>query len=92
VIAGRPRSAIRRRRRRFGVDRAAGDAMIDKGEASEAHPAFWAPFVVVGEGEAAQYETASAPTPAVTPQTLPVPTHRRQPITAPDWRTEVWRR
>ena len=25
-------------------------AMIDKGEAREAHPAFWAPFVVVGEG------------------------------------------
>jgi CHAT domain-containing protein len=25
-------------------------AMIDKGEAYEAHPAFWAPFVVVGDG------------------------------------------
>jgi CHAT domain-containing protein len=25
-------------------------AMIDKGEPREAHPAFWAPFVVVGEG------------------------------------------
>ena len=24
--------------------------MIDKGEAHEAHPAYWAPFVVVGEG------------------------------------------
>lgn len=24
--------------------------LIDKGEANEAHPAFWAPFVVVGEG------------------------------------------
>ncbi|MFZ0850296.1 MAG: hypothetical protein WAO08_13935 [Hyphomicrobiaceae bacterium] len=23
-------------------------AMIDKGEAPEAHPAYWAPFVVVG--------------------------------------------
>jgi CHAT domain-containing protein len=28
--------------------------MIDKGEAREAHPAFWAPFVVVGEGAAAR--------------------------------------
>src|SRR5204863_8258708 len=28
-------------------------AQIDKGEPSEAHPAFWAPFVVVGEGAAA---------------------------------------
>src|SRR5262249_40070129 len=27
-------------------------AMIDKGEPLEAHPAFWAPFVVVGEGAA----------------------------------------
>jgi hypothetical protein len=24
--------------------------LIDKGSASEAHPAFWAPFIVVGEG------------------------------------------
>jgi CHAT domain-containing protein len=28
--------------------------MIDKGEAREAHPAYWAPFVVVGEGAAAK--------------------------------------
>ena len=27
-------------------------ALIDKGEAYEAHPAFWPPFVVVGEGAA----------------------------------------
>ena len=25
-------------------------ALIDKGEPVEAHPAYWAPFVVVGEG------------------------------------------
>jgi CHAT domain-containing protein len=25
-------------------------ALIDRGEEHEAHPAFWAPFVVVGEG------------------------------------------
>jgi CHAT domain-containing protein len=28
-------------------------AMIDKGKPHEAHPAYWAPFVVVGEGAAA---------------------------------------
>jgi CHAT domain-containing protein len=28
-------------------------ALIDKGEPKEAHPAYWAPFVVVGEGAAA---------------------------------------
>jgi CHAT domain-containing protein len=27
-------------------------AVIDKGEAYEAHPTYWAPFVVVGEGAA----------------------------------------
>ena len=27
-------------------------ALIDKGAPEEAHPAFWAPFVVVGEGAA----------------------------------------
>jgi CHAT domain-containing protein len=25
-------------------------AMIDKGQPFEAHPAYWAPFVMVGEG------------------------------------------
>jgi CHAT domain-containing protein len=25
-------------------------ALIDKGAPNEAHPAYWAPFVVVGEG------------------------------------------
>jgi CHAT domain-containing protein len=29
-------------------------ALIEKGEPQEAHPAFWAPFVVVGEGGAAK--------------------------------------
>jgi CHAT domain-containing protein len=29
-------------------------ALLDKGSLEEAHPAFWAPFVVVGEGAAAR--------------------------------------
>jgi CHAT domain-containing protein len=28
--------------------------MIEKGSLTEAHPAYWAPFVVVGEGAAAR--------------------------------------
>jgi hypothetical protein len=28
-------------------------ALIDKGEPHETHPAYWAPFVVVGEGASA---------------------------------------
>ena len=43
-------------------------ALIDKGEPHEAHPAYWAPFVVVGEGglidAVAQPTTVSAPTQA----------------------------
>lgn len=27
-------------------------ALIDKGEPHEAHPTYWAPFIVVGEGAA----------------------------------------
>jgi hypothetical protein len=27
-------------------------ALIDKGEPNEAHAAYWAPFIVVGEGAA----------------------------------------
>ena len=29
-------------------------AMIDKGEPEQAHPAYWAPFIVVGEGAPAR--------------------------------------
>jgi CHAT domain-containing protein len=29
-------------------------SMIDTGKEYEAHPAFWAPFVLVGEGAAAR--------------------------------------
>ena len=34
-------------------------ALIDKGEPHEAHPAFWAPFVVVGEGGAGRWPSHS---------------------------------
>ncbi len=48
---------------RLGADKSKGRAeamrqsmlaLIDKGDQQEAHPAFWAPFVVVGEGGAAR--------------------------------------
>ena len=55
-------------------------ALIDNGEPREAHPAYWAPFVVVGEGAAekgvAQSLTPATgaaavvnPTPSITPST-----------------------
>jgi CHAT domain-containing protein len=37
---------------RAGALRRAMLALIDKGEPKEAHPAYWAPFIVVGEGAA----------------------------------------
>jgi len=49
--------------RRLAADKSMGRAealrqsmldLIDHGKPYEAHPAFWAPFVVVGEGAAAR--------------------------------------
>jgi CHAT domain-containing protein/tetratricopeptide (TPR) repeat protein len=48
------RMASDKRIRRAESMRQAMLALIDKGEAYEAHPAFWAPFVVVGEGATAR--------------------------------------
>jgi CHAT domain-containing protein len=52
-------------------------AMIDKGQTVDTHPAFWAPFIVVGEGGG---EVAKPHTPA---------TKKRAPS---DWKTDLWRR
>jgi hypothetical protein len=54
--AGQPQGG---RRQGYGVDRAealrrAMLAMLETGSPREAHPAYWAPFVVVGEGAAPQ--------------------------------------
>ena len=40
-------------------------ALIEKGNANEAHPVYWAPFVVVGEGSAPETPQAlrAAPSP-----------------------------
>jgi CHAT domain-containing protein len=61
--------------------------LIQHGSPEYAHPALWAPFVLVGEGG----ETASAPTPA---NSVPTPAATARPkkrVTAPDWRTGLWR-
>jgi CHAT domain-containing protein len=61
-------------------------ALIDKGEPHEAHPAYWAPFVVVGEGSAAN--TGGSPASNV------VSTQARKIVRKPvretpkDWATE----
>jgi CHAT domain-containing protein len=59
-------------------------AMIDKGEPRQAHPAYWAPFVVVGEGSAQEHGATALP-----PDRRPPPSKR---ATTPDWRVEIWQR
>jgi hypothetical protein len=61
-------------------------AMIDKGVPHEAHPALWAPFVVVGEG-GQESKPQSPATKASAPGKQPA---RQRPAT-PDWQVEVWR-
>jgi hypothetical protein len=68
-------------------------AMIDNGEAREAHPAYWAPFVVVGEGSGEAVALTSSIISA--PDAQPVPKSNTRPtkkLAPTDWRTEIWRR
>jgi CHAT domain-containing protein len=70
-------------------------ALIDGG-GHEAHPAYWAPFVVVGEGgagalgETQAAASGAAPPPAAKPKTAP----KRPPAKASteDWRSSVFAR
>jgi CHAT domain-containing protein/tetratricopeptide (TPR) repeat protein len=66
--------------------------LITKGQPQEAHPANWAPFVLVGEGGAMQQENPIAELPATAPPRPVVRTKKpvRTPD-SPDWRTNVWR-
>ena len=67
-------------------------ALIDKGEPHEEHPAYWAPFVVVGEGGTDAALTRAATT---VPNMKKVPTAARNQKPAPrpqdDWRVEILR-
>jgi tetratricopeptide (TPR) repeat protein/CHAT domain-containing protein len=73
-------------------------ALIDKGEPLEAHPAYWAPFVVVGEGrgEASALSTSSIISgPDAQPVAKTVGKANASPnkkLTPSDWKTEIWRR
>jgi len=70
--------------------RRAMTALIKYGEAHEAHPAAWAPFVLVGEGRVSAH-VGSAIGPA-TPPKSPHPGKRaagRPVVPAPDWRSQV---
>jgi CHAT domain-containing protein len=81
--------------------------LIENGEGLEAHPAQWAPFVVVGEG-GSQLQTASLPTPspadadpkAETPAkeepaaapARPRPKPPARKSKSPDWKSDLWAR
>jgi hypothetical protein len=64
-------------------------ALIETGAPLEAHPSYWAPFVVVGEGAA----DGGASRPQAQPQ-LKAHRARKGPVQSgtPDWRSEVWAR
>ncbi len=73
-------------------------ALIEQGAPHEAHPAYWAPFVVVGEGGAstpsqlttraiAPGPTSIAPPPAKAPARAKANSGRQRD----DWETTIWR-
>jgi len=68
-------------------------ALIESGEKHEAHPAYWAPFVVVGEGSAepSGLTTSSIVAPAETQSAKPKPRASKKAAPA-DWKAEIWRR
>jgi CHAT domain-containing protein/Tfp pilus assembly protein PilF len=71
-------------------------AMIETGEPHEAHPSYWAPFVVVGEGSVGatpQATSSIVPQPESHPlakakSTRPAPSAKKS---TPSWQTEIWR-
>ena len=72
--------------------------LIENGTLNEAHPAYWAPFVVVGEGGAQGLGAQPLATSSIIPEppTKATPSAARprpgKRVTTPDWRSEVWRR
>ena len=68
-------------------------ALIDKGEPHEAHPAYWAPFIVVGEGSAGPSalttsSIVSGPAAQTSAKPKSRPTKKALPL---DWRKQIWR-
>jgi hypothetical protein len=73
-------------------------ALIEQGKPHEAHPTYWAPFVVVGEGGVGEIAPKPLATSSIIPESQP-PTKASPSATrprpskriTPDWRSEVWR-
>jgi CHAT domain-containing protein len=69
-------------------------SLIETGELNEAHPAYWAPFFVVGEGSGSSIPLPTSSV-APSPETrLPAKGQARQKTnpTPADWRKELWGR
>jgi hypothetical protein len=62
-------------------------ALIDKGEPHEAHPAYWAPFVVVGEGSGPGAPQALKAAPSLAKWTA----RKSRSGEQRDWAMEFWR-
>ena len=63
-------------------------ALISKGD-TYVHPEIWAPFVLVGEGQASTGAATAKPDPT---KKLPNVTKKSTGPPAPDWRTEIFGR
>jgi CHAT domain-containing protein/tetratricopeptide (TPR) repeat protein len=66
--------------------------MIANGEPAAAHPAYWAPLVVAGDGGAEpslQTTSSIVPGPAGPPKAKSRPANKSAP---PDWKAGIWRR
>ena len=64
-------------------------ALMENGELHEAHPAYWAPFVVVGEGGRTRAISAQA-VPA--PGKLTKTTRKTRSKENEPWTVEIWKR
>jgi len=64
-------------------------AMIESGNQKEAHPAYWAPFIVVGEGSRPDAISSQAPIVAVPPPAKKAAKTSRQRRVP--WTAEIWR-
>jgi hypothetical protein len=65
-------------------------ALIEKGEQHEAHPAYWAPFVVVGEGGVG--DVIGPQVVKLAPTQLSKTARKPRPKGNEPWTVEIWKR
>jgi hypothetical protein len=69
--------------------------LIEKGTSVEAHPSYWAPFVVVGEGgedpSALNFSSLVAP-PLQPPEGQPAKARPFKKSAPTNWKVDIWQR